>query len=253
MSYAIDLTGQVALVTGSRRGLGKAIAVKLAEAGADIIINDIEPGREEAEATAAEICAMGRRAIALCGDVSKSEEATALIEQGWAEMGKIDILVNNAGITRDNLLIRMTDDEWQTVININLSGAFYCTRAAAKRMMKARYGRIINMASVIGLMGNAGQTNYAASKAGIIGMTKANAKELAGRGITVNAIAPGFIISAMTDKLTAEQKQKMVDIIPQSRLGTADDVANAVLMYTSKLADYTTGHVFNVDGGMVME
>jgi len=208
MSYAIDLTGQVALVTGSRRGLGKAIAVKLAEAGANIIINDIEPGREEAEATAAEICALGRRAIALCGDVSKSEEATALIEQGWSEMGKIDILVNNAGITRDNLLIRMTDDEWQTVININLSGAFYCTRAAAKRMMKARYGRIINMASVIGLMGNAGQTNYAASKAGIIGMTKANAKELAGRGITVNAIAPGFI---------RRRRQRRADVRQQTR------------------------------------
>ncbi len=174
MSYTIDLTGQVALVTGSRRGLGKSIAMRLAEAGADIVINDIAPGREEAEATAAEIRALGRRAIALCGDVSKPEEATAMIEQAWAEMGKIDILVNNAGITRDNLLIRMSDDEWQSVININLSGAFYCTRAAAKRMMKARYGRIINIASVIGLMGNAGQANYAASKAGIIGLTKAN-------------------------------------------------------------------------------
>ncbi len=252
MSVAIDLTGQVALVTGSRRGLGKSIAMRLAEAGADIIINDIEPGREEAEATAAEIRALGRRAIAICGDVSKSEDANALIEQGWTQMGKIDILVNNAGVTRDNLLIRMTDEEWQMVININLTGAFYCSRAAAKRMMKARYGRIINIASVIGLMGNAGQTNYAASKAGIIGMTKANAKELAARNITVNAIAPGFIVSPMTDKLSAETKAKYIEGIPLGRLGTADDVADAVLFYASELSDYTTGHVLNVDGGMVM-
>ena len=146
MSFKIDLSGQVALVTGSRRGLGKSIAMRLAEAGADIVINDILPGQEEAEATAAEIRAMGRRAIAICGDVSKSEDATNLIETAWKEMGKVDILVNNAGITRDNLLIRMSDEEWQSVININLSGAFYCTRAAAKRMMKARYGRIVNVA-----------------------------------------------------------------------------------------------------------
>ncbi len=252
MSIAIDLTGQVALVTGSRRGLGKAIAMRLAHAGADIIINDIVMGQEEAQATAAEIAALGRRAIAVCGDVSKSDDATALIEQGWGEMGKIDILVNNAGITRDNLLIRMTDDEWQMVLNINLSGAFYCTRAAARRMMKARYGRIINIASVIGLMGNAGQANYAASKAGIIGLTKANAKELAPRNITVNAIAPGFIISAMTDKLTDEVKAKYIEAIPLGRLGTADDVADGVLIYASALAAYTTGHVLNVDGGMVM-
>lgn len=252
MPYSIDLTGQVALVTGSRRGLGKSIAVRLAEAGADLIINDIEPGRDEAEATAAELRALGGRAIALCGDVSKSEDATVLIEQGWAQMGKIDILVNNAGVTRDNLLIRMSDDEWQMVININLSGAFYCTRAAAKRMMKARYGRIINIASVIGLMGNAGQANYAASKAGIIGLTKATAKELSARNITVNAIAPGFIVSAMTDKLPDDVKAKYIEGIPLGRLGTADDVADAVLFYTSPLATYTTGHVLNVDGGMVM-
>ncbi len=252
MATTIDLNGQVALVTGSRRGLGKSIAMALAEAGADIVINDIAMGQEEAEATAAEICAMGRRAIAICGDVSKPEDATELIEKAWSEMGKIDILVNNAGITRDNLLIRMSDDEWQSVININLSGAFYCTRAVAKKMMKARYGRIINIASVIGLMGNAGQTNYAASKAGLIGMTKSNAKELAARGITVNAIAPGFIVSAMTDKLNDEQKSKMQALIPLDRFGTADDVANAVVFYASPLAGYTTGHVLNVDGGMVM-
>lgn len=252
MSYIIELAGQVALVTGSRRGLGKSIATRLAEAGADIVINDIEPGREEAEATAAEIRAMGRRAIAVCGDVSQPDQATAMIEQAWAEMGKIDILVNNAGITRDNLLIRMSDDEWQSVININLSGTFYCSRAAGKRMMKARYGRIINIASVIGLMGNAGQANYAASKAGIIGLTKANAKELAARNITVNAIAPGFIISAMTDKLSEDVRAKYIEVIPLARLGTAEDVANAVLFYASPLAAYTTGHVLNVDGGMVM-
>ncbi|HEX2949838.1 MAG TPA: 3-oxoacyl-[acyl-carrier-protein] reductase [Armatimonadota bacterium] len=252
MSVQIDLSGQVALVTGSRRGLGKAIAMRLAEAGADIVINDIVPGQEEADATAAEIRAMGRRAIAVCGDVSKSEDANNLIEQAWKEMGKIDILVNNAGITRDNLLIRMTDDEWQSVININLTGTFFCTRAISKRMMKARYGRIINIASVIGLMGNAGQTNYAASKAGIIGMTKANAKELAARNITVNAVAPGFIVSAMTDKLPEDVKAKMQEMIPLNRWGTADDVANIVLFYTSPLASYTTGHVLNVDGGMVM-
>jgi 3-oxoacyl-[acyl-carrier protein] reductase len=252
MSYTINLTGQVALVTGSRRGLGKAIAIKLAEAGADIVINDIEQGREEAEATAAELRALGVRAIALCGNVSVPEDAATLIETAWAEMGKVDILVNNAGITRDNLLIRMSDDEWQSVININLSGAFYCTRAAAKKMMRARYGRIINIASVIGLMGNAGQTNYAAAKAGMIGMTKANAKELAGRNITVNAIAPGFIISAMTDRLPEEEKARYFTAIPQGKFGTAEDVANAVLFYASPLAAYTTGHVLNVDGGLVM-
>jgi 3-oxoacyl-[acyl-carrier protein] reductase len=195
---------------------------------------------------------MGRRAVAICGDVSKSEEASALIEQAWSAMGKIDILVNNAGITRDNLLIRMSDDEWDSVIRINLSGAFYCTRAAAKRMMKARYGRIINIASVIGLMGNAGQANYAASKAGIIGMTKANAKELAGRNITVNAIAPGFIQSAMTDRLTDDVRAKYMEGIPQGRFATADEVGNAVLIFASTLASYTTGHVLNVDGGLVM-
>lgn len=252
MSIEIDLSGQVALVTGSRRGLGKSIAMALANAGADIVINDIVPGVEEAEATAAEIRALGRKSIAICGDVSNSDDATRLIETAWEEMGKVDILVNNAGITRDNLLIRMSDDEWQSVLNINLSGAFYCTRAAAKRMMKARYGRIINIASVIGLMGNAGQANYAASKAGIIGLTKANAKELAARNITVNAIAPGFIISAMTDKLTDETREQYVKSIPLGRLGTADDVANAVIIYASPLANYTTGHVLNVDGGMVM-
>ncbi len=252
MSYTIELAGQVALVTGSRRGLGKSIAMRLAEAGADIVINDIEPGRAEAEATAAEIRELGRRAVAVCGDVSQPEQATAMIEQAWAEMGKIDILVNNAGITRDNLLIRMSDDEWQSVLNINLSGTFYCSRAAAKRMMKARYGRIINIASVIGLMGNAGQANYAASKAGIIGLTKANAKELSARNITVNAIAPGFIVSAMTDKLSEEVRAKYIDAIPLGRLGTAEDVANAVLFYASALAAYTTGHVLTVDGGMVM-
>jgi len=252
MSLAIDLTGQVALVTGSRRGLGRAIAMRLAEAGADIVINDIVPCHEEAYTTAEEIAGMGRRAIAICGDVSKSEDATAMMEQAWTEMGKVDILVNNAGVTRDNLLIRMSDEEWQMVININLSGAFYCTRAAAKRMMKARYGRIINIASVIGLMGNAGQANYAASKAGIIGLTKATAKELAARNITVNAIAPGFIVSAMTDKLTDDVKAKYIEGIPLARLGTAEDVADAVLFYASKFSSYTTGHVLNVDGGMVM-
>jgi len=252
MSLAIDLHGQVALVTGSRRGLGKAIAQRLAEAGAEIVINDILPGQEEAEATARELAALGHRAIAICGDVSKADSAGELIEQAWTAMGKIDILVNNAGITRDNLLIRMSDDEWQSVININLNGTFYCTRAVAKRMMKARYGRIINIASVIGLMGNAGQANYAASKAGIIGLTKANAKELAARNITVNAIAPGFIVSAMTDKLPDEVKAKYIEAIPLGRLGTAEDVANAVLFYTSPFSAYTTGHVLNVDGGMVM-
>jgi len=252
MTYTIDLSGQVALVTGSRRGLGKNIALVLADAGADIIINDIEMGREEAEATAKEIEAMGRKAIAICGDVSDPESAAALIDEGWEKMGKIDILVNNAGITRDNLLIRMSDADWQSVININLSGAFYCTRAVAKRMMKARYGRIINIASVIGLMGNAGQTNYAAAKAGMIGMTKSNAKELATRGITVNAIAPGFILSAMTDQLTEDVRQKYIDGIPAARFGTPDDVARGVLFYASPLADYTTGHVLNVDGGLVM-
>ena len=252
MSLAIDLTGQVALVTGSRRGLGKAIAMRLANAGADIVINDIAPCHEEAYTTAQEICGMGRRAIALCGDVSKPEDATAMIEQAWTEMGKIDILVNNAGVTRDNLLIRMSDEEWQMVININLSGAFYCTRAAAKRMMKARYGRIINIASVIGLMGNAGQANYAASKAGIIGLTKSTAKELASRGIMVNAVAPGYIITEMTGKLGEEAKKQFQANIPLGRLGMPEDVASVVLFLAGPGAGYLTGQVISVDGGLTM-
>jgi 3-oxoacyl-[acyl-carrier protein] reductase len=252
MPLAIDLTDQVALVTGSRRGLGKAIALRLAEAGADIVINDIEPGREEAEATAAELRGLGRRAIAVCGDISTSEGANGLIEQAWTEMGKIDILVNNAGITRDNLLIRMSDDEWQSVININLSGSFYCTRAIAKRMMKARYGRIINISSVIGLMGNAGQANYAASKAGIIGFSKSLAREIGSRGVTVNCIAPGFIATAMTDVLPDDVKAKLMEAIPLGRLGQAEDVAQAALYLASPGAAYITGMVLQVDGGMAM-
>jgi 3-oxoacyl-[acyl-carrier protein] reductase len=248
----MDLTNKVALVTGSRRGLGKAIAQRLAQAGADIVINDIEAGMAEAEATAAEIAALGRRTTVITGDVSQGADADRLIETCVERMGRLDILVNNAGVTRDSLLIRMTDEQWKLVLDINLTGTFNCTRAAARPMMKQRGGKIVNIASVVGLMGNVGQANYAASKGGVIALTKATAKELAPRGIQVNAVAPGFIVSAMTDQLSEEARARLMALIPLARLGTADDVAEAVAFLASSSADYITGQVLPVDGGMVM-
>ena len=243
---------RVALITGARRGLGKAIALCLARRGADIAINDIAAGKEEAEATAQEIRALGRKAVVLTADVTIAAEVNELIEQALAEFGRLDILVNNAGITRDALLMRMTDEQWQSVLDTNLKGTFLCTRAALKPMLKQRRGRIINIASVVGIMGNAGQANYAASKGGVIAFTKAVAKEVGSRGILVNAVAPGFIMSAMTDRLEPAAAEKLHALIPLGRLGTPEEVAEVVDFLASEASRYITGQVINIDGGMVM-
>jgi len=246
------LENKVALVTGSGRGIGKAIALRLAHGGADLVINDIGINQPLAEEAAEQIRALGRRAVMIMADVADSAAANAMVEQVLSEYGRIDILVNNAGITRDQLLLRMTDQEWRSVMEINLNGSFNCLRAVARPMLKQRGGCIISIASVIGLIGNAGQANYAASKAGIIGLTKSAAKELAARGVRVNAIAPGFIMTAMTDALGEEARANLLRQIPLQRLGTAEDVAEAVAFLASESASYITGQVLQVDGGMVM-
>jgi 3-oxoacyl-[acyl-carrier protein] reductase len=248
----IDLSSKAALVTGSGRGIGKEIAVKLAAAGSDVAISDID--LETAKATAAEIASkFGRKAIAVAADVSKGDDVKAMFAEVLKAFGeKIDILVNNAGVTRDGLLMRMKEEDWDLVLNINLKSAFLCCREAVRPMMSARSGKIINIASVVGLMGNAGQANYSASKAGMIGLTKTLAREFASRSINVNAIAPGFIRTAMTDKLTDAEKEKLASGIPMAKLGTPEDVANAALFLSSALSDYITGQVITVDGGLVM-
>jgi len=241
----------VSLITGARRGIGRVIALRLAADG-PVALNDIEPGKDELETVADEIRTAGGEALVVTGDVTNSEDVDALVKQVVSDLGRLDVLVNNAGITRDGLLIRMSDDQWRSVIEVNLTGAFLCSRAAAKVMLRQRSGRIINMASVVGVMGNAGQANYSASKAGLIGLTKSIARELASRGITVNAIAPGFIVSPMTDGLDEEAKQKLFSLIPLGRLGTPEDVADAVAFFASPAASYITGQVLKVDGGMHM-
>jgi len=246
----IDLSSKKAIVTGSGRGIGREIALKLARAGADVAISDID--LETAKATAAEIEALGRKSVAVSADVSKAADVEKMFADVLAAFGCIDILVNNAGITKDGLLLRMKEEDWDAVLNVNLKSAFLCCKAAAKPMMSARSGKIINIASVVGLMGNAGQANYSASKAGMIGLTKTLAREFASRSINVNAIAPGFIRTAMTDKLSDEAKQKLAGSIPMQKLGEAEDVANAVLFLSSSLSDYVTGQVLTVDGGLVM-
>jgi 3-oxoacyl-[acyl-carrier protein] reductase len=246
----MELAGQIAIITGSARGIGKTIALTLAEAGADVVISDlnVESGRE----TVAEIKAMGREAIWVEADVSKSEHANHIIDTTLEKFGRIDILVNNAGITRDNLIMRMSEDEWDSVIAVNLKGTYNCIRAATKIFMKQRTGRIINIASVVGQMGNAGQANYASSKAGVIGLTKSVAKELASRNILVNAVAPGFIETAMTEKLPEKARESLLKLIPLAKLGQPEDVAKVVLFLCSNRSSYITGQVINVDGGMVM-
>jgi 3-oxoacyl-[acyl-carrier protein] reductase len=246
----MDLTDRVAIVTGSARGIGQAIALKLAEVGADVVVNDIEAAAESLKGVAQEIKALGRKSLAVTADVSSPEDVNRLIETAVKEFGKIDILVNNAGVTRDQLLMRMSDEEWDTVLNIDLKSAFLCTRAVIRHMLKQRWGRIISIASVVGLVGNAGQANYASAKAGIIGLTKSIAKEVGSRGITANAIAPGYIQTKMTEQLNDDQRQEMLKHIALASLGTPRDVAEAVAFLASEEARYITGHTLNVDGGM---
>ncbi|MBI2251199.1 MAG: 3-oxoacyl-[acyl-carrier-protein] reductase [Armatimonadetes bacterium] len=245
----LQLRDKVALVTGSSRGIGKAIALKLASEGADIILNALH--EETLKEVACEIEILGRRVKTIIADVSKAQGVDELFKASL-EFGKIDILVNNAGIAKDNLIIRMKEEEWDKVLEINLKSAFLCTRAAAKFMLKQKSGRIINITSVIGLIGNIGQVNYSASKAGLVGFTKSIAKELASRGITVNAVAPGFIQTDMTEKLPENIKKELISKIPLGFLGVAEDVANLVLFLSSPASRYITGQVINVDGGMLM-
>jgi 3-oxoacyl-[acyl-carrier protein] reductase len=244
------LTGQVAIVTGAGRGIGRAIALTLARHGADLIISDIMP--DLAASTADEVKLLGRKFLAVACNVSKLEDCQNMINVGQDAFGKIDILVNNAGITRDSLIMKMSEEEWDAVISVNLKSVFNCCKAASRLMLKQKGGRIINISSVVGLMGNAGQANYAASKAGIVGLTKSLAREFASRNITVNAIAPGFIKTKMTEVLKEETREALIKMIPLNRLGEPEDVANAVLFLASPLASYITGQVLVVDGGMVM-
>ena len=247
----MQIEGKIAFVTGASRGTGRAIALTLAEAGADVVVN-YAGNAAAAEEVAAEIRKMGRRALILQGDVSQTEAAASMLDAVVAEFGRCDILVNNAGITRDGLLMRMKEEDWDAVLDTNLKGVFNCTKAALKYMMKQRAGKIVNIASVVGIMGNAGQANYAAAKAGCIGFTKSVAKEVASRGITVNAVAPGLIATDMTSILPEKVIEEMAAGIPLKRAGQPVDVAKAVLFLVSDDAAYITGQTLNVDGGMVM-
>ena len=246
----MQLEGKKALITGAARGIGKTIALLLAREGADVAVSDIDE-RLAAE-TAGEIKAIGRKSLAIKGDVADIGSVTEMMSNVVEKMGGIDILVNNAGITKDALLLRMKDEEWDAVINVNLKGTFNCTKAAVKYMSKQRSGKIVNIASIVGLMGNAGQANYSASKAGVIGLTKTAAREFAGRGLNINAVAPGFISTAMTDAIPEKAKNELIAQIPMKRLGSPDDVANAVLFLVSSASDYITGQVISINGGMYM-
>ena len=245
-----QLENQIAVVTGAGRGIGRAIALKLADHGADIVAVDLKT--EFVQETVEEARKLGRKAWAVAANVSEAASVEAAAEQILKEAGRVDILVNNAGITKDGLLMRMSEADWDAVLDINLKGTFLFTKEFSRAFLKQRSGRIVNIASVIGLIGNAGQCNYAASKAGVIGLTKSCAREFASRGITVNAIAPGFIQTAMTDKLSQEQKEAITRQIPLASLGQPEDVAEAVLFFASPAARYVTGQVLAVDGGMVM-
>lgn len=245
------LAGKVALVTGASRGIGRAIALRLAEAGANVVVN--YAGSEAAAAeTVAKVKELGRQAVMIRANVGNSEDVNNMFKETLDHFGQIDILVNNAGVTRDNLLMRMKEEEWDEVINTNLKGVFNCIKAATRPMMKQRSGHIINITSVVGVLGNPGQANYVAAKAGVIGLTKTTARELASRGITVNAVAPGFIDTDMTTKLPEEVKTAMLGQIPLGRLGQADEIAKVVRFLASDAAGYMTGQTLHVDGGMYM-
>ncbi len=243
------LDGQTALVTGAGRNIGRAIALRFAEGGADVAL--VGRTREPLDEVAGAIRTLGRGALTFPCDVTDGLQVGQTTEKVVEEFGRLDILVNNAGVTRDKLLLRMDESDWDEVLNVNLKGAFHFARAAARQMVRQKRGRILNVTSVIGLIGNAGQSNYAASKAGLIGFTKSLAKELAPRGITVNAIAPGFIDTAMTQVLSPEVRESLLRSIPLARLGTPEDVADVALFLASESAAYITGQVINVDGGMV--
>jgi 3-oxoacyl-[acyl-carrier protein] reductase len=251
MTRMIDLSGKVALVTGGSRGIGRAIVLRLAAQGADIAFMD-RGSPEVAAQTGADVEALGRRSVFFAGDVTDPEACAAFVQAALDAYGKVDILVNNAGITRDDLVMRMGIDEWKTVLEVNLFGAFYCTKAVLRPMLRARAGRIINMSSVSGQAGQAGQANYSSSKAGLIGLTKAVAREVASRGITANAVAPGFIITELTKDLPEELQDMIRKQTPLGHFGTVDDIANAVAFLASDEAGYITGQVLAVDGGLVM-
>ncbi len=244
------LTGKVAVVTGASRGIGKAMALELAGHGALIVAS--ARNQELLDALVAEIVADGGEAVAIAGDVSIAADADRLMAQAVENYGRLDILVNNAGITRDSLLIRMKEEDWDAVLDTNLKGAFLCTRAAAKVMARQKSGRIINISSVVGEMGNAGQVNYSASKAGLLGLTKATARELARRNVTVNAITPGFIVTDMTDGLSDKARESLIAQIPLGRLGEVEDIAHSVVFLASDQAGYITGQILGVNGGMYM-
>ncbi len=241
---------RVAIITGASRGIGRSISMALAAQGARIVAVDIDLAATEA--MVAELKEQGTEAIAVQGNVTVAADADRMVQAAVDAFGRADILVNNAGITRDALLLRMKDEDWDAVLTVNLKGAFLCTRAAAKVMSKQRYGRIINIASVVGQMGNAGQANYCASKAGLMGLTRSNARELARRNVTVNAVAPGFIATDMTEALPEKTRQELAAQIPLERLGSADDIANAVVFLASDNSGYITGQVLAVNGGMYM-
>ena len=246
----MGLAGKVAMVTGAAQGIGKAVALLLARNGADIIVADIN--LEKAEETAKEIQALGRKALAVKVDVGNLDDVIRVVQTVLEQFSQIDILVNNAGINRDKLILRMTEEDWDVVLKINLKGTFNCTKAVVRHMSKQRSGKIVNIASVVGEMGNAGQANYAASKAGVIGFTKTIAREFAQRGININAIAPGYIETPMTDVLAEKVKEQLRRLIPMERLGKPEDVAEAVLFLVSEASSYITGQVLNVNGGIYM-
>ncbi len=245
------LDGKTALITGSARGLGKAIAIKLASMGANIVLNDIASS-DSLDETADEFRKAGYKVAVTRGDVRNQDDVKAMVSAAVQSFGSLDILVNNAGITRDKPMAMMSEEDWDSVLDINLKGAFLCTKFAAKQMIKKKYGRIVNIASVAGRYGNKGQANYSASKAGLIGLTKSTAKEFAPRGITCNAVTPGVIQSKMTDVLPEEVREKYLENIPLGRFGTPEDVANVVAFLASDESSYVTGQVIDIDGGLVM-